>query len=55
MLVAYISAAFQTWAAAKTLENWRGFWRLKKLGIHWQLKNVQKIGTEIELTGPVVI
>lgn len=28
---------------------------MKKLGIYWQLKNVQKIGNEIELTGPVII
>jgi acetyltransferase-like isoleucine patch superfamily enzyme len=55
MLRAYLSAAFQTWAAARTEENWRGLWRLKKLGIQWQLKNAQKIGTEIELTGPVII
>jgi acetyltransferase-like isoleucine patch superfamily enzyme len=55
MFDAYISAAFQTWAAARTKDNWRGFWRLKKLGIGWQLKNTQKFGTEIELTGPVVI
>ena len=55
MLNAYISAAFQTWAAAKTRQNWRGFWRVKKFGIHWQLKNAQKIGSEIELTGPVIL
>jgi maltose O-acetyltransferase len=55
MLEAYLSAAFQTWAAAKTKEHWRGLWRLKKLGIHWQLKHAQKIGTEVELTGPVII
>jgi acetyltransferase-like isoleucine patch superfamily enzyme len=55
MLDAYISAAFQTWAAAKTRENWRGFWRLKRLGIRWQLRNVQHTGDEIELTGPVII
>jgi maltose O-acetyltransferase len=55
MLDAYTSAVFQTWASAKTRQNWRGFWRLKKLGIRWQLKNVQKIGTEIEITGPVII
>lgn len=54
-LDSYLSAAFQTWAAAKTKANWRGFWRLKKLGIQWQLKNAQKIGCEIELTGPVII
>jgi acetyltransferase-like isoleucine patch superfamily enzyme len=51
----YLSAAFQTWAASKTQKNWRGFWRLKKLGIEWQLKDVQKIGSEIELAGPVII
>lgn len=28
---------------------------MKKLGIRWQLKNAQKIGSEIELTGPVII
>jgi acetyltransferase-like isoleucine patch superfamily enzyme len=55
MLEAYLSAAFQTWAAAKTRKNWRGFWRLKKLGISWQLKKVQNAGSEIELTGPVII
>ena len=55
MLEAYLSAVFQTWAEARTRKNWRGFWRLKKLGIHWQLKHAQKIGTEIELTGPVII
>jgi maltose O-acetyltransferase len=55
MIEAYLSAAFQTWAAAKTKRNWRGFWRLKKLGISWQLKEVQKFGSEIELTGPVII
>jgi acetyltransferase-like isoleucine patch superfamily enzyme len=55
MLEAYLSAAFQIWAAARTKQNWREAWRLKKLGIHWQLKNVQKMGTEIELTGPVII
>jgi acetyltransferase-like isoleucine patch superfamily enzyme len=55
MLEAYLSAAFQTWAAAKTRKNWLGFWRLKRLGIQWQLKRVQKAGCEIELTGPVII
>src|SRR5574341_583436 len=55
MFRAYLTAAFQTWARAKTRQNWRGFWRLKKLGIRWQLKNAQKIGSEIELTGPVII
>lgn len=55
MLEAYLAAAFQTWAADKTNKNWRGFWRLKKLGLHWQLKAAQKIGSEIELTGPVII
>ncbi len=55
MLEAYLSAAFQTWAAAKTRELWQGLWRLKKLGIRWQLKAAQKIGAEIELTGPVII
>ncbi len=55
MLAAYLSAAFQTWAAAKTKDHWRGFWRLKKLGIRWQLRNAQTIGAEIELTGPVII
>lgn len=55
MLEAYLSAAFQTWAAARTRDNWREMWRLKKLGIQWQLKNVQRIGKEIELTGPVII
>jgi maltose O-acetyltransferase len=55
MLEAYLSAAFQTWAAARTRDNWRELWRLKKLGIRWQLKQVQKIGEEIELNGPVII
>ena len=55
MLEAYLSAAFQTWAAEKTKQRWWGLWRLKKLGINWQLKNAQKIGSEIELTGPVII
>jgi len=55
MLEAYISAAFQTWAAARTSQSWPGFWRLKRLGIRWQLKNVQRSGKEIELTGPVII
>jgi len=55
MLKAYLSAAFQTWASAKTTQNWLGFWRLKKFGIHWQLKSAQVIGNEIELTGPVII
>jgi galactoside O-acetyltransferase len=55
VLDAYLSAAFQTWAAKLTKENWQGFWRLKKLGIDWQLRAAQKIGTEIELTGPVII
>ena len=55
MLEAYLSAAFQTWAARITDSRWRGFWRLKKLGIEWQLKNAQKIGTDIELAGPVII
>jgi acetyltransferase-like isoleucine patch superfamily enzyme len=54
MIDAYVSAAFQTWAARMTA-RWREFWRLKKLGIDWQLKSAQKIGTEIELTGPVII
>jgi len=55
VLEAYLSAAFQTWAAAKTEKRWRGLWRLKKLGIRWQLKDAQKIGAEVELTGPVII
>jgi acetyltransferase-like isoleucine patch superfamily enzyme len=55
MLDAYISAAFQLWAADKTNRDWRWFWRLKKLGIQWQLKKAQKIGSDIELTGPVII
>jgi acetyltransferase-like isoleucine patch superfamily enzyme len=55
MLEDYLSAAVQTWAAAKTQKNWWHLWRLKKLGIQWQLKKVQKIGSEIELTGPVII
>lgn len=55
MLEAYISAAFQIWAARITEKYWRGFWHLKRLGINWQLKNVQKFGKNIELTGPVII
>jgi maltose O-acetyltransferase len=55
VLKAYLSAAFQTWAADKTKRNWRYFWHLKKLGIQWQLRNAQNIGKEIELTGPVII
>jgi acetyltransferase-like isoleucine patch superfamily enzyme len=55
MLEAYLSAAFQTWAAAKANKHWRGLWRLKKLGLRWQLKDAQRIGTEIEITGPVII
>lgn len=54
MLETYLSAAFQTWAAEKTRKNWREFWRLKKLGIQWQLKDVQKYGINVELTGPVI-
>jgi maltose O-acetyltransferase len=55
MIKAYLSAAFQTWAADKTKRNWRYFWYLKRLGIQWQLHNAQKIGEKIELTGPVII
>lgn len=55
MLDAYLSAAFQTWAAARTKDHRRIFWRLKRLGICWQLKNAQKFGSEIELTGPIII
>lgn len=55
ILETYLSAAFQTWAASKTQKNWREFWRLKKLGIQWQLKNAQKVGLEVDLTGPVII
>jgi acetyltransferase-like isoleucine patch superfamily enzyme len=55
MFDAYISAAFQAWAAKMTKEVWPGFWRLKKLGIDWQLKDVQKFGENIELDGPVII
>jgi acetyltransferase-like isoleucine patch superfamily enzyme len=55
MFEACLSAAFQTWAADRTRNHWREFWRLKKLGIHWQLRNAQNIGEEIELTGPVII
>lgn len=55
MLDAYLSSTFQTWASARTKEHWREAWRLKKLGLRWQLKNVQKIGNEIEITGPVII
>ena len=55
MLKSYLSAFFQTWAASKTKKNWRGLWRLKKLGIQWQLNDVQVVGEEIELSGPVII
>lgn len=55
MLEAYLSAAFQTWAAARTDARWREFWRLKKLGIRWQLRHVQHTGAEIELRGPIII
>ena len=55
VLQAYLSAGFQSWAAEKTRKNWSHFWRLKRLGISWQLNEVQKIGSEIELTGPVII
>ena len=55
MLQEYLSAAFQSWAAAGTRAHWRGFWRLKKLGIRWQLRAAQHIGNEIELSGPVII
>ena len=55
MLQAYLSAAFQTWAARKTANGWPSLWRLKERGICWQLKNAQKVGTEIELRGPVII
>ena len=55
MLHAYLSAVFQTWAATRARQGWRGFWRLKKAGIQWQLRDVQKAGTEIELSGPVII
>jgi acetyltransferase-like isoleucine patch superfamily enzyme len=54
MLEAYISAAFQTWAARKT-SRWPSLWRLKKMGIGWQLKHAQKYGGEIELRGPLII
>lgn len=55
MLQTHLLAAFQNWATAKTKQNWRGFWRLKKLGIQWQLSNVQELGASIEITGPVSI
>jgi maltose O-acetyltransferase len=55
MFQAYLSAAFQMWAAAKTKRNWPFFWRLKKRGISWQLKNAQTIGNEIEIRGPLII
>lgn len=55
MLQEYLSAAFQTWAARRTQRHWRGMWRLKKLGIQWQLRNAQRIGAEVELSGPVII
>lgn len=55
MFNAYLSALIQTWASEKVKKKWRGFWRLKKWGIGWQLRNVQTWGTEIELTGPVIV
>lgn len=55
MFNAYLSAAFQLWAADKTRRNWRWFWKLKKLGVQWQLKKANKIGPEIELSGPILI
>jgi len=55
MLREYLAAAFQTWAAERAARGWREFWRLKRLGIRWQLRGVQKIGADIELRGPVII
>lgn len=55
MLKTYLIAALQNWAAARTKQNWRGLWRLKKLALQWQMQGVQRIGSEIEITGPLVI
>lgn len=55
MFYAYISSIINNFATAKTRRNWPGFWRLKNLGIHLQLREAQVIGSEIELTGPVII
>jgi acetyltransferase-like isoleucine patch superfamily enzyme len=55
MLKTYLSAAIQNWISKKTEQNWRGFWRLKKLALHWQLSNTQLQGSWIEVTGPVFI
>jgi maltose O-acetyltransferase len=55
MLKAYLLAWFQNWASDKTRRNWREFWRLKKLALRWQLKDVQKIGANVEIRGPVLI
>jgi maltose O-acetyltransferase len=51
----YIAALFQTYAASRTSKGWRHFWRLKKLGLQWQLRNANKVGTEIEIRGPLII
>lgn len=55
MISDYLAAAFQVWATSKTNKGWREFWRLKKLGIRWQLRNTSSFGPEIELKGPVII
>jgi acetyltransferase-like isoleucine patch superfamily enzyme len=55
MLRAYILAAFQIWASDKTRRNWREFWRIKKFALRWQMKDVQKLGADAEIRGPVLI
>ena len=55
MLKSYLSAAFQIWASEKTGQKWRGFWRLKKIGIKWQLRDVQRVGIYPEIKGPILI
>lgn len=55
MFETYLSAAVQNWASVKTKQKWRGFWRLKKWALEWQLRQVQKIGVYIEINGPVFI
>jgi len=55
MLEAYLSAAFQTWVAAKNEGTLARLMAFEEVGIQWQLKHAQKIGTEVELTGPIII
>jgi acetyltransferase-like isoleucine patch superfamily enzyme len=55
MVKTYLSAAIQNWISEKTKNNWWGFWRLKKIALHWQLSSVDKVGIWPEVTGPVFI